>query len=503
MCALSKDVQIAVIGAGTMGAGIAQVAAQAGHSVLLFDAAEGATETGIEKIGNGLSRLVERGKFTPEEVAGTLSRLNPVARLEDLSPAGLVIEAIVEDLAVKQNLFQNLENICGDDCILATNTSSLSITAIGNALSRPGNFAGMHFFNPAQVMKLVEVVSGSTTSSEIAEVIFSTSEAWGKKPVYATSAPGFIVNRVARPFYAEALRVLEEGGADIGMIDAVIKESAGFRMGPFELMDLIGNDVNLAVTKSVFESFFYDPRYRPSLIQEDLVAAGRLGRKSGSGYYDYANGGPVRDVKTCEQTDFPDFVSVHGNLGITATLVPLMEAAGIKVEIENPKNPDGSIHVGSAELRLTDGSLATERGGNSIYFDLALDYEKATRVALALADQCEKSAVDSAIGLFQALDKSVSIIDDVPGMLAMRTVCMLANEGADVVNQLVCNEEAVDIAMCYGVNYPKGPLEWADMIGLEYIEKTLDNLARVYGDPRYRCSPLIRLKARTENRFRT
>ncbi|MBL6931780.1 MAG: 3-hydroxyacyl-CoA dehydrogenase PaaC [Rhodospirillales bacterium] len=502
MNALSADTQIAVIGAGTMGAGIAQVAAHAGHDVLLYDAASGAAEKGIANVGEGLFRQVERGKLTTEQVSNILSRMIPVARLEDLSPAGLVIEAIIEDLQIKQDLFKSLEDICGDQTILASNTSSLSITAIGSALSRPQNFVGLHFFNPAQVMKLVEIISGSATTPDIAQTAFDTAQAWGKKPVHAASTPGFIVNRVARPFYAEALRVLEEGAADIATIDAIMKESAGFRMGPFELMDLIGNDVNLAVTKSVFKSYHYDPRFKPSLVQEDMVAAGKFGRKSGSGYYDYADGEPKTEAQTSPEMTFPETVSVRGDLGVATPLVTLIENAGIKVVRENSDISEGFFQVANAEIRLTNGSLATERGNNTIYFDLALDYEKASRIALAASDQCEPSAIEQAIGLFQALGKSVSVIDDIPAMIVMRSVCMLANEGADAVNQGVCNEEAVDTAMCFGVNYPEGPLQWADRIGLKVVENVLDQMVRVYGEPRYRCSPLIRRKALNGSNFR-
>ncbi len=503
MNALSTETKIAVIGAGTMGAGIAQVAAQAGHTVLLFDAAEGAAESGIAKVGKGLRQLVERGKFTTEEVDQIMARLIPVGGLNDLAPAGLVIEAIIEDLAIKQDLFKNLEGICAEQTILATNTSSLSITAIGSALSRPNNFVGMHFFNPSQVMKLVEVISGSTTDAAVAQTTFATALAWGKKPVHAKSTPGFIVNRVARPFYAEALRVMEEGGADAATIDAIMRESAGFKMGPFELMDLIGNDVNLTVTKSVFRSFYYDPRYKPSLVQEDLVAAGNLGRKSGKGYYDYREGAPKKMARNEPATEAPQSVSICGDLGVATPLIGLIKEAGINIVITESNEEQGYIGVGSVKLRLSDGSLASEWGGNIIFFDLALDYANASRIALAPADKCDVNALQSAIGLFQAIGKSVSLIDDIPGMIVMRTVCMLANEGADAVNLGVCDEESVDTAMRYGVNYPTGPMEWADRIGLKTVETVLDNIGRTYCDPRYRCSLLIRRKVLSGSTFRS
>ncbi len=494
MNALAKEKTVAVIGAGTMGAGIAQVAAQAGHPVLLYDVQDGAAEKAVAGVAKGLDKMVERGKFTADQVAAVLSRLTPVAALEELSPAALVIEAIVENLQVKQELFARLEELCGEEAVLATNTSSLSITAIAAPLSRPGNLVGLHFFNPAQVMKLVEVISGAATAPDIAALAFATAEAWGKKPVYAASTPGFIVNRVARPFYAESLRVLEEGGADVATIDGVMKESGGFRMGPFELMDLIGNDVNLAVTKSVFDLYYQDPRFKPSLVQEDLVAAGRLGRKSGSGYYDYGEGAPAAAAQTRAAEDPPGDIVVHGDLGVAAPLVALMEGAGLSVTRKETEDGAAFIAAGPARLRLTDGSFATGGEDNLVFFDLALDYEKVSRIALAPSDLCSPEALGAAVGLFQALGKSVSVLDDIPGMVVMRTVCMLANEGADAVNQGVCSAEAVNTAMRFGVNYPEGPLRWADTIGIAAVERTLDNMAAVYGDPRYRCSPLIRRK---------
>ena len=493
--ALSTEQVVAVIGAGTMGAGIAQVAAQAGHSVLLYDAAPGSAEKAIAKVAEGLERLVVRGKFSAEDVAATISRLKSVAGLEDLSPAGLVIEAIIEDLAIKQELFTNLENICKVDTILASNTSSLSITTIGECLARPENFVGLHFFNPAQVMKLVEVISGSGSAPGVADSVFATAEAWGKKPVHAASTPGFIVNRVARPFYGEALRVLEVEAVDVATFDAIMRESGGFRMGPFELMDLIGNDINLAVTTSVYNAFEQAPRFKPSPCQQELVASGKLGRKSGCGFYDYHEGAMPAQATTSAAIPPPDSVTTRGDLGVASVLTDLIEKAGISVQHEAADSDHGYLEVGSAHLYLCDGGLAASHDENAIAFDLALDYEQATRIGLAPAATCDPAALASVIGLFQALGKSVSVIPDLAGMVVMRTVCMLANEGADAVDNRVCTEQAVDIAMCYGVNYPAGPLHWARAIGFGVVEGVLDNMAAVYEDPRYRCSNWIRNKA--------
>lgn len=497
MAALTQDKIIAVIGAGTMGAGVAQVAAQAGHQVLLFDAKAGAAQQGIERTLAGIDKLVEKGKVTAAEREALGKRLVAVEKLEDLAPANLVIEAIVERLDIKQSVFTQLENICAPDTILATNTSSLSVTAIGAALKRPERLAGMHFFNPAPIMKLVEIISGLATDKEVLSTLFDTATAWGKQAVHAKSTPGFIVNRVARPFYAEGLRILQEGGADVATIDAIMRESGGFRMGPFELMDLIGHDVNYAVTCSVHDAYYGDPRFTPSLIQKELVDAGFLGRKTGRGFYHYAKDSVPPQPSHAPQCARPESVTIIGTAPFADSIISQIKTAGIHLEIEKGDNEeDFIILVGEACLILTDGRMATQVAvedeiSDLVLFDLALDYTTAKRIALAPSDQTQEDALNDAIGFWQALGKQVSVINDIPGMCVMRTVAMLANEGADAVNQQVCSAKDIDIAMQGGVNYPKGPLAWADYLGVARTLNVLDNLQNIYGEDRYRASPLL------------
>lgn len=493
MSIFTTESVIGVIGAGTMGAGIAQVAAKAGHPVFLFDAAEGAAARGRENVAKGLQKLVARGKMTAEDVDALVGRIQVITSLEEMAPAALVIEAIVERLDVKQSVFGQLEDICSEQTVLATNTSSISVTAIGSTLKRPQNLVGMHFFNPAPIMKLVEVISGLDTKPEIADAIFDLSASWGKKPVHAKSTPGFIVNRVARPFYAEGFRIFQEGGTDTATIDALLREAGGFRMGPFELTDLIGHDVNYAVTSSVFAAYYNDQRFLPSLIQLELVNAGHFGRKTGKGFYDYSEGAEKPAPSTAADADKPNTVTIEGELGVAEPLVALFQEAGIEVV---RTEGDGCIRIGDATLMLTNGQFTTARAAetsnrNLIHFDLALDYSQSTRIALAPADKADESAIHKAVGLFQAAGKAVSLIDDIPGMVVMRTLAMLANEGFDAVNQQVCNEEAVDIAMQGGVNYPRGPISWASEVGLARILHVLRNLGASYGEDRYRPSPLL------------
>ena len=288
---LDRQTRIGVIGAGAMGTGIAQVAAAGGHEVVLGDAAEGAAQRAQANVAKSMDREVQKGRMSRDAADELMSRIafqwEPLRELGAYRQCGLVIEAVVEDLAVKRSLFQALEQAVGREPVLATNTSSLSIASIASACDASYRVIGLHFFNPAPVMPLVEIVPWLGGDPVAASASFALMSRWNKTPVLATDTPGFIVNRIARPFYGEALRLLDEGVADCATIDWAMKELGGFKMGPFELMDFIGNDVNFAVTKSVYEGMFFDPRYKPSITQQRMVDAGFLGRKSGRGYYEY------------------------------------------------------------------------------------------------------------------------------------------------------------------------------------------------------------------------
>jgi 3-hydroxybutyryl-CoA dehydrogenase len=508
MTALAKGSLVAVIGSGAMGSGIAQVAAASGHEVRLFDTRPGAAAKAIGEIGKVYARLVEKGRMGAAEADLARERLQAVDALGAVKEAALVVEAIVENLDVKRTLFAGLEDIVDARCILATNTSSISVTAIAAGLRHPERLVGMHFFNPVPLMALVEVISGLATSRDAADTVYATAQAWGKDPVHAKSTPGFIVNRVARPFYAEALRLLQEGAADAPTLDAVMRDCGGFRMGPFELMDLIGHDVNFSVTQSVHAAYFGDPRFTPSVLQQELVNAGFLGRKSGRGFYRYGDDAAPPIPQAEPKQPSPHAVGISVAREVTSSVLTPMEArlnqAGFTVAHREPlhgaeKQEAPAFHTNGAAIFLTDGRSATERAAankhpNTVVYDLLLDHAHATRIALARADQCSDEAWFAAVGLFQAAGFEVTRLDDLPGMAVMRTVAMLANEAADAVNQGVCSAIAVDIAMQKGVNYPRGPLAWADNVGIAHIVTVLGNLAATYGEDRYRVSPLLRRK---------
>ena len=480
----AADSLVGVIGAGTMGAGIAQVAAQAGHRVALYDALDGAAARAVTGLAARFDSLAAQGKLSAEEAEGAKARLSVADSLDDMKDAVLVVEAVIEDLKVKQDLFARVEQIVGPDCALATNTSSLSITAIAAGLQDPSRLVGMHFFNPAPLMPLVEIIEALATDPNRAETVRDYADGWGKTTVLCRSTPGFIVNRVARPFYAEALRAYEEGVGRFATVDAVVRESGGFKMGPFELMDMIGLDVNLAVSTSVWEATGYDPRYTPAWVQKEHVAAGRLGRKSGHGFYDYSDGVARPEPQYEAEYPAPDF----SPLAKVVTLNHLFSAM-----------EDGVVMLpGGALVARSAGRTATSYGDGRILVDLVLDVAGAETIAVAPAADSTPQHLLEAFGFFQAHGKKVLQIEDVPGLITTRIVARLVNEAVDAMFRGDAEEDDIDLAMRLGVNYPRGPLEWGADIGFARVLTILDNLEDTYRDGRYRASPLLRKLAHAD-----
>ncbi|WP_432825549.1 3-hydroxyacyl-CoA dehydrogenase [Dactylosporangium sp. CA-092794] len=484
---------IGVVGAGTMGSGIAQVAAVAGHPVTVYDTMPGAAERALVTITDRVRRLVAKGRLDID--ADTL-RLRAATTLDDLAESRCVIEAVAEDLDVKRALFADLEKVVPVGCVLATNTSSLSPTAIAARLQHPGRLVGMHFFNPVPLMRLVEVVSGPATAPETADAVADLAEAWGKTVVRAAPTPGFIVNRLARPYYAEAFRLMEEHAATPATIDAVLTEAGGFRLGALALVDLIGHDVNEAVTRSVWASFDYDARFAPSSLQRSLVEAGWLGRKSGRGFYEYTGDAPPPPADAAAPRPTPAEVADHG----ATQLRSLLRRSGAAVLEHGGGEGFVRLPTGGRLVRCdgrTATAIAAEAGEPVIVVDRTLDDGTATGIALAASGGCPPAVLDDAIGLLQAAGLRVHIVDDVAGLVVTRVVAMLVNLAVDALHQRVATARDIDAAMKLGTNYPIGPLEWGQRWGAPTVLHVLEAMQRWYGDGRYRPSPLLRRMALT------
>lgn len=436
--------RIGVAGAGTMGAGIAQLGCLAGFETLLHDPDPAALERGIDRLRSDLDRGAERGRWSPAEARAASERLLPAAELEDLGGCDLIVEAAPEDVELKRALFRRLESTCAPTTVLATNTSSLSVTAIAAGAERPERICGMHFFNPPALMKLVEVVAGDTTGPEAVATTTEVAERMGRTPVRAADGIGFLANRGARPFSLEALRLLGERIAEPDQIDRIVRIGGGYRMGPFELQDLIGIDVNLKVARSFYEQSFGEPRWRPHPLQERMVAAGRLGRKAGRGWYAYDDG-PHR-----------------------------------------PEDPPPLERPAAAPER----DAAVEA---SVRWVALPDLERATVVEIAARPGAPPSAVATAGLFFAELGKHVECTPgEAPGLVLGRIVCGLVNEACFAIGEGVGSPDDVDTALRLGFNHPRGPIEWGREIGPKRVLATLEALGRELGADRYRPAPLLR-----------
>jgi 3-hydroxybutyryl-CoA dehydrogenase len=467
--------RVGVVGAGTMGAGIAQLASLARFDTYLHDPLPDALRGGEERLRAALAKGADRGRWTQAEAEAASARLRATSRLEDLAGCELVIEAAPEDLALKRELFGRLAAACGAEAILATNTSSLSVTAVSSALERPERACGMHFFNPPALMRLVEVVAGDRTSEQTLATASEVARAMGREPIRAADAIGFVANRTARPFTLEALRLLGERIATHDQIDRIVRIGGGFRMGPFELMDLVGVDVNFEVAKSFWEQSSHEPRWEPHPLQERLVTAGRLGRKSGRGWYGYEPGPHRPD-------DPPP---------------PAPDADAVLAE-EDPQRIEGE---GFVAVKLEAGSLgrrAPDQEG-TVGFVALPDLARAQLVEVARGPHTDGSALEAAGRFFADLGKHVEcVLGDVPGLVLGRIVCQIVNEAHYAVGQGVATAEDVDVAMRLGFNWPRGPFEWAEAIGPARVVRVLDGLRSELGSERYRVAPLLRRAAREQ-----
>jgi 3-hydroxybutyryl-CoA dehydrogenase len=473
------DLVAGVCGAGTMGRGIAQVLAQCGVRTLLYDAQPGAAQRGVDAIAQALAKLAEKRRV--KDPQAIVARIEIVQRLEALAPCHVVVEAIVEDLAAKRALFGELEQVVGAETLLASNTSSLSVTAMAAACKHPGRVAGYHFFNPVPVMKIVEVVDGVLTEPSATEALVALARRFGHLPVRCKDTPGFVVNHAGRAFVPESLRILSEGIADFATIDRILIDAAGFRIGPFGLMDLVGLDVAHAVMKSMYAQYFEEPKYRPSFIAEPRVAAGLLGRKTGRGWYEYKPDlqmppePPAPTKKPAAVWAAPELREL-----LQARLVEKKDA---EVCFVAPLGKDCA--AATLELGLDPA--------RTVAVDPLFGFGK--RRTLMVNPLTKREARDGAHALLAADGVPVSVISDSPGFVAQRVVAHIVNVGCDIVQMRIASPEDLDRAVVLGLGYPKGPLAMGDALGPKRILEVLHQMHALYQEPRYRPSPWLRRRA--------
>ncbi|MGH8852046.1 MAG: 3-hydroxyacyl-CoA dehydrogenase [Casimicrobiaceae bacterium] len=497
MTAIPREVRtVAVVGAGLMWRGIAQVAAQAGFDVMLYDMRPGAAMEAKGAVSATLSMLAGKGKLPEADASRAAARIAPAAELGGVAGADLVVEAIVERLDAKQALFRSLEDIVGEQCILATNTSSLSITAIAAACKRPERAAGLHFFSPVPLMKLVEVIGGLLTAAAVVERLMAFGAALGHTPVRARDTPGFIVNHVGRGFGTEALRILGEGIADVATIDRVLTQGAGFRMGPFALFDLTGLDVSQPVMESIYHQFYEEPRFRPSPLAAQRLAAGVLGRKTGHGFYDYADGAAV--VPPPPTIAAPRarklWVSARDRAAHDRT-VALIRDLGAEVDPARRPAPEAICIVlprgRDATTAALDETLDPRR---TVALDVFTDL--ARHRTLMTTPVTDPTVRDAVAALFAADGGGVAMIHDSPGFIVQRVLAHIVNIACDMAQQRIASPSDIDLAVRLGLAYPQGPLAWGDALGPQHLLGILSELSQAYGDPRYRPSPWLSRRAR-------
>lgn len=493
--ATSAELKIAIVGTGAMGRGIAQIAAQAGITVLMHDALEGAAVKARDALAATFDTLRQKGRMSEGAVRDALQRLQPVAGLADLAGAALVIEAIVEDLEVKRALFRELEAIVAPDCVLATNTSSLSVTAIAAGCAKPQRVVGFHFFNPVPLMKVVEVIDGVRGAPEVGDAMIALARRMGHLPVRAKDTPGFIVNHAGRGFGTEALRLLGENVAAPHVIDAVLREQAGFKLGPFELLDLTGLDVSVPVMESIYRQYFDEPRFRPSPLAAQRRVAGLLGRKSGEGYYRYAEGRAVPPPQAEAPAARPASVWLSSARPALAERArELLASLGVTPE-SGARPSDAALCIVTplgddvTQCCVAEALDATRTVGLDMLFD------NRRHRSLLLSPLATAGARDAAHGLLASDGARVGVLRDSAGAVAQRVVATIVNIGCDIAQQGIASPDDIDRAVTLGLGYPYGPLAWGDRLGAATVLEVLSNMHALSGDPRYRASPWLRRRA--------
>ena len=485
---------VGVVGAGAMGRGIAQIAAQAGSTVKLYDTQPQAIAKARDELFAQWDRLLEKGRMEAAAVAQCKQRLQPANTLQELGDCSLVVEAIVERLDVKKSLFAELETVVGNDAVLATNTSSLSVTAIAAGLKRPQRFAGYHFFNPVPLMKVVEVVAGLKTDAAVCAALADYAKQMGHKAVQAQDTPGFIVNHAGRGFGTEALRIVSEGVADFATIDRILKDQAGFKLGPFELMDLTALDVSHPVMESIYRQYYDEPRYRPSPITAQRLAGGVVGRKAGEGFYAYVDGkAQVPAEPAVPKVDEIPPVWVSTRAARRSEVYQLLKDLGAKIETGQSPSLHALTLVAPLGFDITTVAVVERLDpARTVGIDMLVEDAATKRRVLATNPMTRADIRDAAHALFARDGKAVSVIRDSGGFVTQRVVATIVNIAADMCQQGVCSPADLETAVTLGLGYPMGPLAMGDRWGPANILEVLFNMQTVYGDPRYRPSPWLR-----------
>lgn len=485
---------IAVVGTGAMGRGIAQIAAQAGSQVFLLDANPGAAEAAKTALQQQWGKLVAKGRLEADEAIALTARLHPVESMAHLGACDLVVEAIVERLDAKQALFSDLEAVVRIDTILATNTSSLSVTAIGATLKQPGRLAGFHFFNPVPLMKVVEVIAGLKTDPAVCSALSAYAVQMGHTPVQAQDTPGFIVNHAGRGFGTEALRIVGEGVADFATIDRILRDQVGFKLGPFELMDLTALDVSHPVMESIYRQYYDEPRFRPSVITAQRLAGGMVGKKVGEGFYRYVDG--VAQVPTEPPPPVVDNVPpvwVSTRAARRAELYQLLKDLGATIETGQSPSPHAITLVAPLGFDITTVAVVERLDpARTIGIDMLIDDAATKRRVLATNPATRLDIRNAAHALFARDGKAVSVIRDSGGFVTQRVVATIVNIASDICQQGICSPRDLETAVTLGLGYPLGPLAMGDRWGPTNILEVLFNMQTVYGDTRYRPSPWLR-----------
>lgn len=492
--------KMALVGTGVMGMGIAQIAAQAGLEVRLFDVQQGAAQAGLDKLKKTLEKLVVKGKITQTDFDNTIARFVVLDNIDQIAGVDLVVEAIIENLEIKQKLFKQLEQIVSEQTILVSNTSSLVVTEIAASCQHKSRIAGFHFFNPVPLMKIVEVVKGLFTSDEVVDELLQLAERMGHFGVKTKDTPGFLVNHAGRAFGTESLKILGEGVATVSEMDRILREAAGFKMGPFELYDLTGLDVSHRVMESIFNQYYQEDRYRPNTLTRLMLSANTVGKKVGEGFYKYdqdtrLNQEPPQLVPQISEFK-PVWISADYESDAEILKQYVLSQGVVLDDAETPAADSLIILATYGEDTTTASQRLNVDAKRAVNIDMLTDFNK--RRVLMPSIITEQVYVDQAHALFAANDHGVSVIEESVGFVCQRVIPMIINLACDIAQQGIATASDIDKAVRLGLGYPYGPISWGNILGPDRILLILDRIYAITGDQRYRPSPWLQRRAKLQ-----